>query len=104
VPFFITSIYHLSPTRAAAAIGEDLMEKILAPGTGAIGELLHLDLRPHDIPTEVLDLGLQYGAGVAVYDRRQRTIARLRRWDRGTIDARLDGAQVVVTAAGIRHR
>lgn len=104
VPFFLDAIYHLSPNRAAAAIGDGLFDQIFATGTAVPGELLHIDLRPHDIPTEVLDLALQYGADVAVYERRQRTIARLRRWDRGTIDARLDGARVIVTAAGTRHR
>jgi hypothetical protein len=104
VPFFIDAIYVLDKQRAAAAIGDGLFEAIFAQGTAPAGEIFHLELRPHDIPTEVLDLALQYGADVAVYERRQRTIARLRKWDSGTIDARLDGVRVILTAAGTRHR
>jgi hypothetical protein len=52
----------------------------------------------------VLYFALQYGVDFRRYEARQRTITRLRRWERGTIDARLDGAQVIVTAAGTRHQ
>jgi hypothetical protein len=105
VPFFLDAVYHLSATRAAAAIGDGLFEGIFAQaGAAPAGEILHVELRPHDIPTEVLDLALQYGVDVRRYEARQRTITRLRRWERGTIDARLDGAQVIVTAAGTRHQ
>jgi hypothetical protein len=104
VPFFLDAIYALDKQRAAAAIGDGLFEAIFAPGTAPAGEILHVELRPHDIPTEALDLALQYGADVRRYEARQRTIARLRKWDSATIDARLDGVRVIVTAAGVRHR
>lgn len=104
VPFFPSAIYALDKQRAAAAVGAGVFEAIFAAGTAPAGEILHLELRPHDIPSEVLDLALEYGADVRRYEARQRTIARLRKWDSAAIDARLDGARVIVTAAGTRHR
>jgi hypothetical protein len=104
VPFFISLTYHLSTNLAVAAIGDGIVEKLLAPGSPRAGALFHLSLRPNDIPVETWDMFLEYVLEVRRPEARQRTIARVRKWQTADIDATLDGSRIVITAAGTRRR
>jgi hypothetical protein len=104
VPFFISLTYHLSTNLAVAAIGDGIVEKLLAPGNPRAGALFHLSLRPNDIPVETWDMFLEYVLEVKRPEARQRTITRVRTWQTADIDATIDGSRIVITAAGARRR
>jgi hypothetical protein len=104
VPMFLSLTYHLSAALGVAGMGEGQFDAILAAdGEVRSGEVLHVDLRPHEIPTETFDLVLGQVLGMDG-DQAERTVRRLRRWQHGVIDARLDGDRLTIKAAGDRHR
>lgn len=104
VPFVGSFTYHLSATRAIGAVGTGVIEAILGGGAAVDGELVHVALRPADVPVEAWDLVLGSLLDVARPAARHRTIDRLNRWQQGTIDARLVGSQVVIDLAGALRR
>ncbi len=100
VPFVGSFSYHVDASRAIGAMGGGVIDAILGSGEVAAGELLHVELRPHDVPVEAWDLLLQQGLGVDRAQLRRRTIERLARWNHGVVDVRLAGDKIVVTASG----
>ena len=96
--------YMLSHDRAVVAAGDGTLDAILdGTGTTPAGEVLHVAIRPREIPDDAWSLILQYAFDNDDPDSQARTIKRLYKWDAGNLDATLDGDDLVISLSGTRH-
>ena len=96
IPFGPAVDYVLDDTHLIAAMGDDMMEKVLAPGAKAVTHLLQLDIIPAGLPKSAWDLLRELPVGRAL-------VRELAAWRDGHIAVTLEGTTLVIEARGNRR-